>query len=1230
MSGLFRVDGLPVDALAFRHAAIDPSASVVVDACAGSGKTTLLVARMVRALLEGAEPDQILAVTFTRLAAHEMRERLSGMLRGLALADDTALHASLRDDFGLGAGRADALAGRARGLYEAVLRHPRGPEVTTFHRWFRTLALIGPLSTDTGEGAQLTEEAASLLQLAWFAWLDVLRAPERAALRADFEALVAAIGLSGTRRCLESLVAQRTDWAVALGVDPDGSAQRLQAAAARAADDYRRQWCAAAAAFAGVPSIDSGDALRSAIAADRALRDDVAHFAALLARGSGELVTHAAALRALSDDVPSDAAAAGAWIEALASVATTRQGVPRRWRASKAWSAVLAQAGGEAAELARWQAFAARVATASALADEWRGVGLNAAMMRCGADLLGVLRETKRAQGVIDFADLESIAYRMLRDPGVAAYLQCRMDRRYRHLLFDEFQDTSSLQWRVIADWLQSYAGAGERPSVFVVGDPKQSIYRFRRAEARVFEAAKQLLREGFAAREAGTDTTRRNAPAIVDTLNRCLPGAMPHYRAQATLADACPGLFWRLPLVAGAARDADTASAAFDWLSSTRDDEASLRHHEGLRIADAIELARTELERQGRTLRYGSIYVLARSRTGFEAYERALRERGLPVRSDRSGGLLRTLEADDLRALLTFVRRPMDDLALAQVLASPLFGLAGEAIAWIAAQGPASGETRAPATGAYGATPRSAAPDDAMPDDAVMDDAMPDDAVMDDAIPGDAMPHDAMPHDATPPRDEASDADRRDVAPDPGVSAGPPPRHWWPRLRALAARPAGAGPAAPFDLQATVARLARWIDAAARWPVHDFLDAVLAEVDAFARYPAAVDAAQRELAHANLSAMLGLALDVDAGRFPSLARFLHRLRGFSTLDDREGPSEGRGDAIDAIRMMTIHAAKGLEADLVVLADAHQRPRPDGARLHVDWSPELPRPSQLSFVLDASLVGRSRQESFDRDADLREREDRNLLYVALTRARHGVIVSGSRSRNAPAESWYTMLDGVEPPPGWRPDDAGEVQDPSADRVADPRHEPFALRLLELPRMDVGMRRDPGPAGGDEAGTTLAIELGHALHRALELLPAGHGDGAVLAALHAFALDAPQRLAALRRARAVLEMPVLAPVFDPDAPASCELEILDAQGELRRIDRLVRVGDETWIVDYKWSIGDDRLPEYREQMATYRALVSQLEPRPFGAGGAVRTLLVDATAGRVLHDPDLGRGSQPGG
>ena len=123
-------------------------------------------------------------------------------------------------------------------------------------------------------------------------------------------------------------------------------------------------------------------------------------------------------------------------------------------------------------------------------------------------------------------------------------------------------------------------------------------------------------------------------------------------------------------------------------------------------------------------------------------------------------------------------------------------------------------------------------------------------------------------------------------------------------------------------------------------------------------------------------------------------------------------------------------------------------------------------------------------------------------------------------------------------------------------------------------------------------------------------------------MHAFALDDAQRRAALELARAVLALPELAPVFDPGAASACEVEILDAAGEAKRIDRLARVGDETWILDWKWSVDSTRRPDYVAQLAGYRALVEGLDPPPFGPSRRLRTVLVDATARRVSFDADL--------
>ena len=134
--------------------------------------------------------------------------------------------------------------------------------------------------------------------------------------------------------------------------------------------------------------------------------------------------------------------------------------------------------------------------------------------------------------------------------------MHARLDARYKHILLDEFQDTNPLQWNIVSAWLDAYGDDASRPSVFIVGDPKQSIYRFRRAEPRVFLAASSLLsKQG--AQVLRTNQTRRNSLAIIDVLNASMLGN-PIYAAQTTAAQVS-GDVWRLPLIQ-AESDAENA----------------------------------------------------------------------------------------------------------------------------------------------------------------------------------------------------------------------------------------------------------------------------------------------------------------------------------------------------------------------------------------------------------------------------------------------------------------------------------------------------------------------------------------------------------------------------------------------------------------------------------------------------------------------------------------------
>src|SRR5262249_8219818 len=114
-------------------------------------------------------------------------------------------------------------------------------------------------------------------------------------------------------------------------------------------------------------------------------------------------------------------------------------------------------------------------------------------MARLARMVLSTWQALKLEQAPVDIQDLEPWAVELLSEQALASWVQQRLDVQLRHVLIDEFQDTSILQWQALQGWLSSYAGAGggasgqRAPTVFIVGDPKQSIYRFRGAESRVF-----------------------------------------------------------------------------------------------------------------------------------------------------------------------------------------------------------------------------------------------------------------------------------------------------------------------------------------------------------------------------------------------------------------------------------------------------------------------------------------------------------------------------------------------------------------------------------------------------------------------------------------------------------------------------------------------------------------------------------------------------------------------
>ena len=1060
----YRVGERPATPEAFYAAACDPARSVVVEACAGAGKTWMLVSRILRALLAGVEPQQVLAITFTRKAAGEMRERLDDWLAANATARSTHAQRVLAlQQRGMGAAQAEATADRLGALHETLLRQGRRVEVRTFHAWFTQLLAHAPLSLLQRLGLPLayeTIEDTAVLRDELFRRLH-RHVHADAALRADYVGLV--------QRHRRSTVLQ---W--------------LEAAWARGPEITR-----ADAAGTAAPSVPSAADIWPACAG----LDDPA---ALVLQGAlaRDIDTLARQFSASSKATPQKA---GQGLREALEQPDANGAFQRAWDALFTGKGLLRKFLGEPPQLS---AVVDGLETVQLMRRQQAAHEDHIAMLRLSRVLLDAYAQLKRQRGLVDMPDLERVAEAMLGDNELAGWVQERLDQRVRQLLIDEFQDTSPLQWQALQGWLSSYAGAGggisgQQPlSVFIVGDPKQSIYRFRGAEPKVFETARDFVVHGLDGLLLQCDHTRRNAPAVVRAVNAVFADAAQvdgwtGFRAHTTASQA-RGQVLALPGVPRPPKEVGNSALDIwrDSLTQPRTEpEALLQAQEAAQVAAAVaDLINT----QG--LAPGEVMVLARRRVVLGHVAQALARLGVPHIVAESLKLQASPEAMDLVALLDVLSSPGHDLSLAQALRSPLFDVPDDALLWLSQR--------------------------------------------------------------------AADASK-------------------PWLIALLD---AADPLSPA-LQRAQELLRRWLPLAVTLPPHDLLDRVLHEGDVLGRLAAAVPAARRGVAEHAVQALLAAALGQDGGRFSTVYGFVRQVRAGRVRAPGLAPA-------DAVQLLTVHGAKGLEARAVLIADADPTDRPpDRALVLVDWPVEQAAPRRVAFVRSESALPPSLTDAWATQQEAQAREEINGLYVAMTRARDWLVLSHLQPhRTATRRSWWQRAQAHTT--AWLPPDA--VPTASGAEVQVPLQPPWAVPLLQ--------QALPG------ADDLRAARLGQAVHRVLEWAAGASRGSAVPVDLVAWSVAAaaavglaPEQAAAVHHmASTVLGSAACARFFRGDALRWAGNEVpVSWQGQALRIDRLVLVSEDTgptwWVLDYKLQADPSAVTAYREQMAAYVLAVQALQP-----------------------------------
>ena len=792
---------------------------------------------MLGLLRGGVEPSEILAITFTRKAAAEIRSRLLSWLEAESAKGEVWATALLHRLL-LGKDAADRL------------------HVHTFHSWFASLLDGRGWSASWLGPPQIVEAEGALREAAWLRWLE--EHEESAAL----EVLLADYSPHTVRRLFVEQVAEKANAWRLCGerCPPEQDAEVLR-------EDLREQLRAFVAEAKGT----NRAVIRAAEAAVRYLeRGDFA---------------------------------------GLQEGFLTRAGGVRK-NLEKAFL------GGELAEAVGAMRVLAGVEETN------RVIALNRLLTPLIDSYLRIMEEIKTERNVMSFNDLEWHTLRAVADEGgdVNAMLR-RAFYRHRHVLIDECQDTSPLQWHIVREWLLAVHGSDAAPSVFVVGDPKQAIYRFRHGDARLLVDMERFLKTYYQGGVLRQTVSFRSSPVVLDVVNRIFGSRafLADYETHSATEgnrDLAGRVEWHEFVSDGEGEEGKIGQNPRNPLKippkegkSNNDLWADAIAH---RIAAIVGRWRIREDGEERLLRYGDVLVLLPQTTHVGALTEAISRQNIPYHLQGGRyGLADIFACQDVLALVRALLSPENEYSLAQVLRSPLFACSTDCLSRLAAG--------------------------------------------------------------------------------PGYSL-------WMKLM-------GDGEEETRRARDCLSRWRAWLGDG-RLPAYDLLVRVFEDGEVFARYRSAVQPSLRRHVTQALEALLDSSLQYAGGTQPLADQFLAQFAD-------AGGETPLPPVADSVRIMTVHKAKGLEAPVVILADTGFHRRYSGGKgssldVLIDWPPESQRPRR--FVVSPRSAVWAFSELREEEEGQQDLEYANLLYVALTRAKQGLLIFSRQATKSPL--FEALRDGI--------------------------------------------------------------------------------------------------------------------------------------------------------------------------------------------------------------------------
>ncbi len=1074
--------------------ASDPAASVFVSANAGTGKTKLLTDRVLRLLLSGAPADAILCVTYTRAAAAEMRNRIFKRLADWAIIPAKALGEDL-ENMGIHTPSQD-MRRRARSLFAEILDNDDGPRVETVHSFCQSILRRFPIEAGIAPHVQLADDDEQS-RLKAMARANILYhpSPELAASvlliaeavsegRADEivnDFINRAVGLDSPD-CLARIESHfRDDLGV---VSADTERDMLMARLDLIQVEKLRAVSVALQTSKSKIQIDRGAKMAVWLAQTGEGRIEKLSFLvdALFSAGKPRKQLSNADIRKTSPQIDA--------IQKQA-IETIKPLLPDR-----------------AAQICRDRTMA---------------------LYRFGMAFNQEYSRLKTQRGLLDYNDLITRTNNLLAASEAAQWVAWKLDNGIQHLLIDEAQDTSPAQWKLLRRLVDEFFdGEGASPhrastatslprTMFAVGDFKQSIYSFQGADPLVMNKNRSELSGRAKAiqadfRDVPLSVSFRSASPILDLVNKTIPdlGGIDDFTTHEMARSGAGGFVELWPVVKG------NDDFGAEMLAATQ-------------LARRVKswIGKRHLP-SGDLVGAGDILILLRKRGRFfELLLSALQIANVQVAGADRMQLAEQIEIQDLLALGDVMHLADDDLQLAAVLKSPLFGMSEDQL-----------------------------------------------------------------YDLAYNRGKASLMSRL-----------------------MAHRGADGALGKMAD------QLARWQSRAEYESVFGFFSFVLVDGGRQKFRDRLGRAVDESLDH-----FLNLAQNFALGGGVSLLEFLTAIRSSGGEVKRDMDASGT----DEVRIMTIHGAKGLEAPIVILPDMLASrgksepvlPAADGS-VHY-WLP----PSDLARP---AFVDEARQAA----TTLRTEEDNRLLYVAMTRARDGLVIGGWEKPNgvrrldgsdyallsAAIKATKTAIENEDGTVSITAEQTAKIDDKREKEPKLPPKKPVddaADWLFRPAPMDdksgrpirpsqPGLDHDPqslaaGVAKQNAQSRQIGLAYGKLAHRLLEQLPATDAavrrDRAVQIAGQS--RDVPDAMAAslIDKLLTLIDLPAFAPLFSKDALVEVPINgRLNGIGIAGQIDRLFIDDKRIILADFKTGQPrENAIPRsYLHQMALYDGLLQKIYP-----------------------------------